>query len=76
MQRYFFHVKDGETHLDEVGFVCADHDAVRAEALTSAGDMLRELGPGFWDHSSWTMWVVDEAGATVLTLEFAATLPG
>ena len=76
MQRYFFHVRDGHTSLDETGFECADMDEVRAEALRTAGALLKELGPNFWKHRTWTMWVTDEAGEVVLTLNFSAGKEG
>ncbi|NMG40778.1 hypothetical protein GRZ55_16145 [Chelativorans sp. ZYF759] len=76
MQRYFFHVRDGRTSLDEVGFECADMNEVRAQATRTTGETLRDLGPDFWQHGHWTMWVEDESGSTVLSLEITADLHG
>jgi hypothetical protein len=73
VQRYFFHVRDGTTTLDDTGFECATSEQVRTEALRAAGETLKELGSDFWDHPHWTMWVEDEAGGTVLTLSFSGT---
>jgi hypothetical protein len=73
VQRYFFHVRDGITSRDETGFECAGVDELHAEALRAAGEILRELGPQFWDHRNWTMWVEDSSGSTVLTLDFSAS---
>ena len=71
MSRYFFHVKDGTASLDDTGAVVSSMVEVRAEAVRAAGEILRDLGDGFWNHSLWTMWVTDESGATVLTLSFS-----
>jgi hypothetical protein len=76
MQRYFFHVRDGETSLDQVGFECADINDVRTQAIRAAGETLRDLGPDFWKHGNWTMWVEDESGSTVLSLDIKANLHG
>jgi hypothetical protein len=71
MDRYFFHVRDGHTSLDTVGSECASMNEVRAEALKATGEILKDLGPQFWDHSRWTMWVTDGSDATVLTLHLS-----
>jgi hypothetical protein len=72
MARYFFHIRNGRTSLDEEGTELGGLDAVRDEALRTAGVCLVELGEEFWRHARWTMWVVDEAGVTVLRLNFSA----
>lgn len=76
MQRFFFHVRDGQTSLDDIGFECADLHQVRAEAIRTAGETLRDLGPDFWSHARWTMWVEDEEGSTVLSLDVVPHLHG
>ncbi len=73
--RYYFHIKDGVTLLDDEGHDCADLATVRAQAVATSGAMLKELsGSGeFWSGEVWTMWVTDEAngkGQTILALEF------
>ena len=75
VQHYYFHVRDGHTSLDDTGFECTDMDDVRKEALRTAGAILKEIGPEFWKHRLWTMWVTNEAGAIVLTLNFSANEP-
>jgi hypothetical protein len=75
MNRYFFHVRDGHTSLDTVGLECAGMDEVRAEALKATGEILKELGPEFWKHRAWSMWVTDESEATLLTLQLSVSQP-
>ena len=74
-KRYYFHVLDGEASLDETGYEFESPADVRKEALQTAGAMLTELGPDFWDRRSWTLWVTDEDGGTVLTLDLSAPEP-
>jgi hypothetical protein len=42
MPRYFFNLKDGHTSLDEEGTELADIHAARREAVTFAGQTLRD----------------------------------
>jgi hypothetical protein len=74
--RYYFHVRDGESLLDEEGVELAGMDAVREEAIQSSGDLLkREHGPNFWTGEPWKLWVTDQPngdGNTVLMLTFSA----
>ncbi len=74
MPRYFFNVHDGRDYPDDEGTELPDLATVRAEALRSSGEMLRDSkGAGFWSGDDWTMNVTDEAGKTVLTLRFSGT---
>ena len=75
MPRYFFNVHDGRDYPDDQGTELPDLAAVRAEALRSSGEMLRDSkGAGdFWSGDDWTMNVTDEAGKTMLTLRFSGT---
>lgn len=72
MPSYVFHVRDGIESLDGATFECASIEALRAEALRAAGELLREERSDFWRHPHLTMWVNDEKGATVLTMDFFA----
>ena len=78
--RYYFNIKDGETMFDAEGMEIADIADVRQEAVQSSADMLRGLhGAHFWTGEPWMLWVTDQpngGGNTVLTLTFAARLPG
>jgi hypothetical protein len=41
MPRFYFHVEDDRTTLDQEGTVLPDLEAVRQEAVCVAGEMLR-----------------------------------
>ena len=43
MPRYYFHMRDGHEHLDEVGTELLDDDAARAQAIVASGEALRDL---------------------------------
>ena len=72
MNRYFFHVIDGQFLVDEVGTELPDIGAVRAMAVQASGEILRDLGMDAWTGSEWQMHVTDEAKQTVLKIRFAA----
>ncbi len=77
--RYYFNFEDGETALDDEGMEFADFDEVKAEALRSAVDMLKDLqGPNFWLGEGCRLWVTDQpqgGGHTLLTLIISVRLP-
>lgn len=72
MPRYFFHVTDGADYPDSEGIILDDVASARAEAITTAGALLKDRGATFWGSGEWRMTVVDEAGGTVCRLRFAA----
>ena len=77
MALYFFHLKDGATLLDGEGCDLPDLAAVRRAAIATATEVLGGIkaGPAFWSGEPWKLWVTDRpngAGATLLTLQFAA----
>src|ERR671912_482481 len=74
MPRFFFHVVDGHDMPDNIGTELPDMAAVRQEALSTSGQILRDGGDEFWSGEDWRMHVVDEAGQEVLTLRFSATM--
>jgi len=41
--RYYFHIKDGVSLLDDEGYDCAELATVRAQAVATSGAMLKEL---------------------------------
>jgi hypothetical protein len=77
MPRYYFHVKDGHTSLDNEGTELADIHAARREAVTLSGAVLRDgAGELLWDGQPWQLWVTDASGGkgnTFFTLNFSAT---
>lgn len=73
MPRYFFHIYDGDTEiLDSEGTICENTVEARAQAVTSAGSMLKELDTSDGSRMEWRMTVIDEAGDTVCLLRFTA----
>ena len=75
MARYFFHILKGEFASDEVGSEQPNMDAVRQEAISSAGQML-STGDQSWSGEAWQMVVTDEVGAIVYGLRFSADRHG
>jgi hypothetical protein len=76
MPRYYFHVEDHQTTVDEQGVELPDIGAARQEALQAAGDMLRNgAGTSVWDGKPFRMWVTDQPGGRgkkFFTLHFSA----
>jgi hypothetical protein len=77
MAIYYFHLKDGATILDSEGCDLPDLAAVRRAAIATTTEVLGGIkaGPEFWSGEPWKLWVTDGpngAGATLLTLQFAA----
>jgi hypothetical protein len=72
MPLYYFHIRDGTDIIDDEGSELAGPDQARQQAITTAGELLRDKGKGFWGGEEWTMKVVDEAGDTVCSLKFTA----
>lgn len=72
MPRYFFHIHDDKDYPDNDGTVLPDATAARAQAVATAGAMLREKGETFWGGTEWRMNVVDDAGRIVCELRFSA----
>jgi hypothetical protein len=75
MPRYFFHINDGEDFPDTEGTVLADTAEAHAQAVETAGAMLRDKGKRLWDGPEWRMTVLDEAGQAVCDLRFSARCP-
>jgi hypothetical protein len=48
MRRYFFHVDRRSRPPDDEGTILADVAAARAEAITTAGALLKDRGATFW----------------------------
>ena len=70
MPRYFFHVHDGISILDEDGTELPDLDAARKEAVCMSGEMLRDHAERFWNGEEWNLDVADEGGIVLFTLMF------
>ncbi|MFC5068027.1 DUF6894 family protein [Flaviflagellibacter deserti] len=72
MPRYFFHVVDHSFTIDDEGTELRDIEAARAEAIQTAGEILRHSPRNVWDGSEWQMHVTDETRQTLLKLTFKA----
>ena len=71
MARYYFHIRDGKDLPDAVGTELPNLAAVRQEAISAAGEMLRDVA-SVWTGEEWRMTVLDDTGAQVLLLRFSA----
>lgn len=68
MPRYFFHTEDGQLIRDEHGEELADMPAVRAEAVTVLGEILRYRGETFWETGDFSVIVTDDQGRPVASV--------
>jgi hypothetical protein len=75
MPLYFFNVIDGEFLVDEEGTDCLNMRAVRDQAITTAGAILRDKGGRYPVREEWQMYVTDEGKKTVLKLRFSVDEP-
>lgn len=75
MPLYFFNVIDGEFLVDAEGTRCADMIAVRDQAITTAGAILRDKGGAYPQGREWQMHVSDENKKIVLKLRFSVDQP-
>ena len=80
MPRYYFHVEDGRSTLDDTGLELSDIAAARNEALRTTGDLLKG-GPHsaatLWKGTPWRLWVTDRPngdGKTFFTLCFSVEM--
>jgi hypothetical protein len=79
MQRFYFHLSDGQTILDDDGVELADVAEVRDNALSAVSGLIGDLksGSDFWAGEPWELWVTDQPdglGKTFLTLSLSASL--
>ena len=75
MARYFFNVIDGKLIIDKEGTECAGMAEVREQAITTAGEILRDAAGRFLSGTEWQMHVTDAEQKTVLRLRFSADEP-
>jgi hypothetical protein len=69
MSRYFFHTEGMDLNVDEEGTELPTFEAARAEAMRTAGQIMREAGlfgrsDDFRSDKVWRLWVTDEAGGS------------
>jgi hypothetical protein len=63
MPRFYFHVENGETLLDETGIELRDIAAAQDEALQASADVLKDglcAVVALWNGTPWRMWVTDK----------------
>jgi hypothetical protein len=70
MPRFYFHIIDGTAFIDTEGVELAGMNEVRRMAVTTAGQMLEQIGERFWEGKPWRLSVADETGVVVATLLF------
>lgn len=75
VSRYFFNVIDGKFLVDEEGTECSGMDEVRLQAISTAGEILKDMAKSFPEALEWQMHVTDESKTTVLRLRFSADEP-
>ena len=74
MPRYYFHLQNGQTWLDDTGDELPDIAAAQNEALRASSDLLRgtaRVTSALWKGMPWRMWVTDQPngeGKTFFTL--------
>jgi hypothetical protein len=69
MPRYFFHIRTGD-HLnrDDEGVVLPSLEAAQAEALRSAGDLIRDAQRNLKEVAEADIVVMDQGGDTLATI--------
>ena len=72
MARYFFHVIDGSVQVDAEGTELADLAEAHSQAITMAGEIMRDARRKFWTGTDWQMHVADHTKRTVFKLRFSA----
>ncbi|HEV2159851.1 DUF6894 family protein [Bradyrhizobium sp.] len=75
MPRYFFHIHDGASVLDDVGLDLPDIFAARSAAVELSGEILKhDLADPLLPHVSWQVEVSDSprlGGRSLLILQFS-----
>jgi ABC-type taurine transport system substrate-binding protein len=76
MPRYYFHIEDHRTYVDQVGVELPDLHAARDEAVSAAGQILRDgAAKNLWGGKPWRMWVTQSPFANekpLFVLRFSA----
>jgi hypothetical protein len=70
--RYFFHVIDSRSIIDNQGTEFPNLRYGCTEAIRLAGAILRGGGDEFWTGTEWQMTVTNASGQSVLKLRFSA----
>lgn len=70
MPRFFFHVHDGESFIDDTGQEIASLEDARRHAARYAADLLLSDPDRFWSGEEWRMEISDHSGLVYSTLIF------
>jgi hypothetical protein len=73
MPRFYFHVQNGDTILDEMGIELPEVADVLHETAKATAELVAEADEKFWSSTAWKLWVTDQPngeGESVLTLHF------
>ena len=77
MPRYFFHICDGTSALDDTGTELPDIAAARTAALQTSGEIIKQGSmENLWKGVQWEMKVTDGPhpdGRALFVLRFSAT---
>jgi hypothetical protein len=76
MPRYYFHIEDDRVEIDRVGVELPDIETARNEAVSAAGQILRNgAAKSLWAGKPWRMWVTQSPFANekpLFVLRFSA----
>jgi hypothetical protein len=75
MPRFFFNVRGAKGFPDAEGVEFANASAACGEAVTLAGEILRDVNGKMSEGGEWRLDVTDAAGHRVGSLRFSVTRP-
>lgn len=75
MPRYFFHIRDGSFSPDLVGTDLPNLRTARAQAIATAGSILRENPEGLSEGHPWRLEVTGEEGQVLFTMQVVLDPP-
>jgi hypothetical protein len=68
MPRYFFNFQTGTRTTDTEGIELDGPTQARAEAIRTAGEMMKDAPESFWGSKPWEVTVTDPAGLVLWEL--------
>ncbi len=71
MPRYYFNVDGSGLPADDVGTLLRGPKQAEDQAITFAGEMLKDIDGKFWNGPEWLLHVTDEYGAMVCKLRIS-----
>ena len=70
MSLFTFLIENGKTPLERVEVNCAGVADAKSQALRLAAESIADFRSDFWLHPNWSLRVVDDREAEILTLNF------